>query len=57
MTGRNIALLYMSDNHWPIVQHHVAAIVLALEQTNPGEVRQVDCGIFVPRRFRRPSDR
>ncbi len=51
MTGRKIALLYMSDNHWPIVEHHVPAIVQAVEQAKPGEVKPIYCGTFVPHRF------
>ncbi len=53
MVGRKIAVVSMSDNHWSIVQHHVPAIVEALEQAKPGEVRQVFCGTFVPRRLRK----
>lgn len=36
LTGRKIALLYMSDNHWPIVEHHVAAIVNAIDEAKSG---------------------
>ena len=53
MAGRQIALVYMSDNHWPIVKDYVAAIVKAVEQVKFGEVRAVDCGTFVPRKFRK----
>jgi hypothetical protein len=54
MAGRKIALVYMSDNHWPLVKDHVAAIVEALDGALPGTVTAVDCGAFVPRRFRKP---
>ncbi|MDQ2775530.1 MAG: hypothetical protein M3Y57_11535 [Acidobacteriota bacterium] len=56
MTGRKIALVYMSDNHWPVVKHHVAAISQAIEQVAPGEVRAVYCGTFIPRKFQTPSE-
>ena len=52
MTSR-IALVYMSDNHWPIVKEYAPAIVQAVEQIKPGEVRPVYCGTFVPRKFRK----
>jgi hypothetical protein len=55
MTGRKIALLYMSDNHWPLVKDHVPAIQEAINQAKPGEVRMVSCGAFVRRTFNRPS--
>jgi predicted nuclease of predicted toxin-antitoxin system len=48
MIGRKIALVYMSDNHWPIVKDHVPAIIQAIEQVKSGEVRAVYCGTFVP---------
>jgi hypothetical protein len=35
MAGRKIALVYMSDNHWPLVKDHVAAIVEALDGALP----------------------
>jgi hypothetical protein len=52
MRARKIALLYMSDNHWPIVKNHVTAIIQALEEITLGEIRQVFCGRFVARKFR-----
>jgi hypothetical protein len=56
MTGRKIALVYMSDNHWPIVKHYVPDIVQAVEQSKPGEIRPVYCGTFAPRK-RQKRDR
>ena len=55
MVGRKIALVYMSDNHWPIVKDHAHAIVDAIDNVAPGEVRSVFCGQFVPAKFRKPS--
>ena len=54
MTDRKIALVCMSDNHWPIVKDYVPAILQAIEQVAPGEVLAVDCGTFVARRFQKP---
>lgn len=53
MDSRKIALVYMSDNHWPIVKAYTLAIVQAVEQVQPGEVRPVYCGTFVPWKFRK----
>ncbi len=54
LTHRKIALVCMSDNHWPIVQQYVPAILEAISQAKPGEVSSVFCGTFVPRRFQEP---
>jgi hypothetical protein len=51
MVARKIALVCMSDNHWPIVKDYVSEILQAIEQVAPGEVLAVHCGSFVPRRF------
>ena len=52
MAGRKIALVYMSDNHWPIVKDYAQAIGEAVDTALPGTVTAVQCGAFVPRRFR-----
>jgi hypothetical protein len=52
MTGRRIAVVCMSDNHWPIVKDHVTAIGDAVDTALAGTITTVDCGTFVPRRFR-----
>ena len=57
MAGRRIGVIVMSDNHWPIVKHYVSAIAQAIDEVEPGEVRRVYCGTFVPHRFRKPSNR
>ena len=54
MAGRKIAVVSMSDNHWPIVKDYVAAIVEAVEAVNPGEIKTVFCGRFVPLKLRKP---
>jgi hypothetical protein len=55
MTGRKIGVVAMSDNHWPSVDEYGAAIVDAVATVQPGEVKPVFCGTFVPRRFRKPA--
>jgi len=54
MTGRRIAVVCMSDNHWPIVRDHVQAIEDAVDSARPGTIKTVDCGTFVPRKFQTP---
>ena len=51
--SRPFAILLLSTNHWDTLERHVIAIADALEEANPGVVTEVDCGKFVPRRFRR----
>ncbi len=55
MIGRSIAVVAMSDNHWNIVKDHIAAIVNAIQEVQPGEMLPVHCGKFVARKFRRPT--
>ena len=52
MTGRKIAVISMSDNHWGIVRDYVVEIAQAIDHATPGTVTAVACGVFVPRRFR-----
>jgi len=54
MTGRKVGVVSMSDNHWPIVKDHIAAIADAIQEVQPGEVRPVYCGTFAPRRSGKP---
>lgn len=52
MVGRKIAMVCMSDNHWPSVGEYGTAIAQAIDEVKPGEIRAVYCGTFVPRKFR-----
>jgi hypothetical protein len=56
MAGRRIAVVYMSDNHWSIVKDHVSAIGDAIDNALPGTLTAVQCGVFIPRRFRVKHD-
>ena len=47
---RHIAVVCMSDNHWPIVRRHIPAIVDALKAAQPGTLTTVDCGAFALRK-------
>jgi hypothetical protein len=55
MAGRKIAVVCMSDNHWPIVRDHIPAILQAIEQVAPGELRGVYCGAFPHSRIHKPD--
>ncbi len=49
------ATLLLSTNHWPTMKPHVDNIAQAVDDCKPGTVTRVDCGRFVPSRFRPPS--
>lgn len=49
---RSFSILLLNTNHWPTIQQRVESIVTALETGKPGTVTRVDCGNFIPRRFR-----
>lgn len=55
LSRRPFAILLLSTNHWPTIEPNVAVIAAALDEAVPGTVRKVDCGAFVPRRFRKPT--
>ena len=42
MAGRRIAVVVVSENKWPILQHHILEIVAALDNIKAGEVREVE---------------
>ena len=54
--GRPFAILLLSTNHWDTLEHHVIAMAKALGGAKSGVVTEVDCGKFVPRKFRKRSD-
>ena len=41
MAGRRIAVVVVSENKWPLLQHHIEKITAALEGLTPGEVKTV----------------
>ena len=53
---RPFAILLLSTNHWDTLEPNVLAIAEALNGAKPGVVTEVDCGKFVPRKFRKRSD-
>lgn len=49
LEGHPFAVLIMSAINWPVVKWHIDQISDALDDAQPGTVRAVDCGVFVPR--------
>jgi hypothetical protein len=53
LSRRPFAILLLSTNHWPTIEPNIDAIVSALVEARLGGVTKVNCGIFIPRRFRK----
>jgi hypothetical protein len=51
--GRPFAVLLLSTNNWPLIQEHASAIAKALDECKQGMVLVIECGRFVPSRFRK----
>lgn len=51
--GRQIAVICLSANNWPLVRKHIATICQAVEQAVPGTLVVVECGTFIAQRFKR----
>jgi hypothetical protein len=50
---RPFAILLLSTNHWPTMEANAGNVAAALNEALPGVVTKVDCGTFVPKRFRK----
>jgi hypothetical protein len=55
LSRRPFRVLLLSTNHWPTIQPNAGRIATALETAAPATVTKVNCGVFVPRRFRQTS--
>jgi len=53
LQGRNLAIVSLSAQSWPVIEPHVDKIALAIEQATRGSLTEVDCGKFS--RKARPS--
>jgi len=53
LLGRPFATLLLSTNYWPAIELKIEAVRGALEYVTPGEIKRVDCGRFIARRFRK----
>jgi hypothetical protein len=55
LLDRPFATLILSVSNWNIIRERVAVVASALNEAQPGTVTKVDCGTFVPKRFRKPE--
>jgi hypothetical protein len=55
LENRPFAVLILSAINWPVIRPHIHKISAALDDAQPGTVRTIDCGAFVPR-WQRPSE-
>jgi hypothetical protein len=46
LSGKRLAVIAMSSVEWRIVRNHLAKIVTAVDNANPGSFQSVDCGTF-----------
>jgi len=44
LLDRRIAIITLSAHNWPIIKHHLAVIVAAVDGAQPGSFVLVDCG-------------
>ena len=47
LAGRPFAVLVMSAINWPVVRPHIRRIAAALDESRPGTVKRIDCGVFI----------
>ncbi len=45
-SGRQLAIVALSTNNWPIVKNYVPQILAAIDSAVPGSFQAVDCGTF-----------
>lgn len=53
LSGRNIALVFLSALGWPIIEPYVDRIAAAIDNATAGSFTYVDCGVF--RRGKKPK--
>jgi hypothetical protein len=46
LTGRQLAIVALSTNNWPIIKNYVSQILATIESAIPGSFQVVDCGVF-----------
>lgn len=52
LARKPFGILVLSTNHWPSMQPYLEIVVKAVERSQPGTLAKVECGRFVPRKFR-----
>jgi hypothetical protein len=55
LEDRPFAVLVMSAINWPVVMPYIEKISVAIDEAMPGNVKTVDCGVFIAR-SKRESD-
>jgi hypothetical protein len=54
LRNRPFTTLVLSALNWPVIKPHVGKIAEALDKCMPGTVTKVECGRFVPTKYRKP---
>ena len=49
LEDRPFAVLVMSAVNWPVIRPHIHTISAALDESRPGTIGMIDCGVFIPR--------
>ena len=52
---RPFGVLLLSTIHWPSIKPHVETIAAAVDDCEPGQLTEIECGRFVPSKFRKPQ--
>jgi hypothetical protein len=53
LARRTFGILVLSATNWPFILPYAHKIAAALDNCQTGTVIQVDCGRFIPRKFRK----
>jgi hypothetical protein len=53
LLNRPFAVLILSALNWPVIEPHVAKVAEALNTCRAGTITEVECGRFIPAKFRR----
>jgi hypothetical protein len=53
MSGRRLAVVVLSAISWPVIRKHLSEIARVVDTAEPGTVKQVQCGLFRPRKASR----
>jgi len=49
LEGRHFAVLVLSAINWPVIEPNLPKIATAIDESKPGTVQIIDCGVFTPR--------
>jgi len=51
LAGRQLAILALSANNWPIIKNYLPQILAAIDKAVPGSIHSVECGTFGRKKF------